>query len=100
MVNWGIDIFFLIDIFFSFNTSLTDEDFQSIEDRKIIAFVYLRGWFIVDVLAILPFELFLGGSGLNDVVRIARIGRLYRLIKLTKLLRVFKIVKESSKFLK
>ena len=44
--------------------------------------------------------LFFGGSGMNDVVRIARIGRLYRLIKLTKLLRVFKIVKESSKFLK
>jgi hypothetical protein len=62
--------------------------------------MYLRSWFIVDIMAILPFEAFLGGSGMNDVVRLARIGRLYKLIKLTKLIRVFKIVKESSKFLK
>ena len=98
--NNAIDLFFFIDILFSFNTALTDEDFQVIEDRKTIALIYLKGWFLVDVGAIIPFELFFGGSGMNDVVRIARIGRLYRLIKLTKLLRVFKIVKESSKFLK
>ena len=100
IIDNAIDIFFLIDILFSINTALTDEDFQMSEDRSTIACVYLRGWFIIDIGAILPFELFFGGSGMNDVVRIARIGRLYRLIKLTKLLRVFKIVKESSKFLK
>jgi hypothetical protein len=46
---------------------------------------------------IIPFELLLGGTGVNGVVRIARIGRLYKLVKLFKLLRVFKIVKDNSK---
>lgn len=100
MFNDIIDFFFLIDILFSFNTALIDEDFESIEDRKTITLIYLKGWFIVDIMAILPFELLFGGSGMNDVVRLARIGRLYKLIKLTKLIRVFKIVKDSSKFLK
>jgi hypothetical protein len=95
-----IDLFFLFDIIFSFMTAYTDEDFITIDDRKTITIGYLKGWFLVDVMAIIPFELFLGGSGMNDVVRLARIGRLYKLIKLTKLLRIFKIVKERSKFLK
>jgi hypothetical protein len=95
-----IDIFFLLDIIFCFFTAYTDDDFITIDDRKIIAIDYLKSWFLIDAMAIIPFELFLGGSGMNDVVRLARIGRLYKLIKLTKLLRVFKIVKERSKFLK
>jgi hypothetical protein len=88
----------LIDIIFNFNTAFTDEDFTVIDDRKIIGIEYLKSWFIVDLTAIIPFELMLGGSGgnMNDVVRLARIGRLYKLIKLTKLLRVFKIVKDRS----
>ena len=71
-----------------------------IDNRKIIAIAYLKSWFFIDTIAIIPFEAFLGGSGMNEVVRLARIGRLYKLIKLTKLLRVFKIVKDRSKFLK
>ncbi len=91
----------MIDIIFNFNTAFTDDDFIVIDDRKTISIVYLKSWFIVDLIAILPFEQLLGGSGnINDVVRLARIGRLYKLIKLTKLLRVLKIVKERSKFLK
>jgi potassium voltage-gated channel Eag-related subfamily H protein 8 len=92
----------LIDIIFNFNTAYTDEDFTVIDDRKLISIDYIRSWFSIDVIAILPFEWFVGGSGgsMNDVVRLAKIGRLYKLIKLTKLLRVFKIVKDRSKFLK
>ena len=87
---------------FSFTTAYTDEDFRVIDDRATIAKGYLRSWFLIDLLAILPFELILKGSGggMNDVVRLARIGRLYKLIKLTKLMRVLKIIKERSKFLK
>jgi hypothetical protein len=101
IVNNIIDLFFLIDIIFNFATAYQDEDFRVIDDRGTIAKGYLKSWFIVDSLAIIPFELVLSSkAGMNDVVRLARIGRLYKLIKLTKLMRVFKIVKERSKFLK
>ena len=98
-INGFVDICFLLDIIIIFNKTIFDENFQIVIDRKIIAAQYIKGWFFVDVLAIIPFDLFFGGSDLNQVVRIARIGRMYKLIKLTRLIRVLKIIKEKSKFL-
>jgi hypothetical protein len=104
IVNGVIDTLFLIDIICSFFQSYYDEDFGIIEDRWEIAKSYLYSWFLVDVLAIFPFEQVLtsanSGANLNDMVRVARIGRMYKLIKLTKLLRILKIVKERSKLVK
>ena len=111
VTNWTIDAFFLIDIFTMFMSSYYDDDFRIVHDRKIIATKYVQGWFFIDVLAIIPFDLFFGSGGeeateegsnanINQLVRIARVGRLYKLIKLTRLLRVVKIVKEQGKFFK
>jgi hypothetical protein len=104
VVNLCIDTLFLMDIICSFFQSYYDEDFGIIEDRWEIAKSYLYSWFLVDVLAIFPFEQVLtsanSGANLNDMVRVARIGRMYKLIKLTKLLRILKIVKERSKLVK
>lgn len=62
---------------------------------------YMKSWFVVDLLAIMPFELFIDSqNNFSGVVRIARIGRMYKLIKMTRLLRILKIVKERSKLLK
>lgn len=49
------DILFLIDIIVIFNTAYSDENFIMIEDRKLIAKNYLRGWFSIDIFAIIPF---------------------------------------------
>ena len=98
---------FLVDICFSFNQAYYDEDFVIIEDRKIIGCNYIKGWFSVDLIAIIPLDLIIvpaegesdKGSA-NKMIRLSRIGRMYKLIKLTRLLRVLKIVKEKSKLLK
>ena len=55
---------------------------------------------MIDILAIIPFDMLVGGSDINGAVRIVRIGRLYKLVKLTSLLRILRIVKERSKLLK
>ena len=53
------------------------------------------------MLAIIPFDIFFGGSNdLNQVVRIARIGRMYKLVKLTRMFKVFKMFKEKNKVFK
>ena len=104
IVNYTIDSLFFIDIVFIFNSAYTDDDFKVINDRKKIALEYLQGWFTIDALAIIPFDLIFSqrgsGSGANDLIKIVRIGRISKLIKLTKLLRILKIVKERSKLLK
>jgi hypothetical protein len=86
-----------------FNTAYYQEDFKMIEDRKEIAKDYLRQWFAIDLVAILPFDLIMklftneeasGGKNLNSIVRIARLGKLYKLVKLMRLIRILKILKQ------
>lgn len=62
IINYTIDLMFLIDIVFSFNTAFFDEDFQIVHDRKIIACIYIKSWFFIDVVSIFPFDLILRGS--------------------------------------
>lgn len=95
-----VDILFLLDMIVIFNAAYFDDDFILISDRKRIGLNYLRGWFIIDLFAIIPFDYLIGGSNLNSIVRITRIGKMYKLVKLTRLLRVAKMVKEKSKFAK
>jgi len=59
--NWKIalgliDVLFFIDIIFNFNTAFLDENFKLITSRKVIAKDYLKGWFIIDLTAIIPFD--------------------------------------------
>ena len=98
--NYIIDILFAIDILVIFNTAYYDDYFKVIESRKLIAKKYITGWFVIDFLAIFPFDLIMNVTDVNSLARFARIGRLYKLIKLTKLLRVFKIIKDKNKFMK
>ena len=60
----------------------------------------MKGWFTIDLLAIIPFDQIMEASNANEMVRITRIGRIYRLVKLTRLVRVMKIMKDKSKFMK
>jgi hypothetical protein len=108
-LTFTIDLLFFLDICIIFNTSFYTIDMELIQDRRSIANNYLRGWFMIDALAIVPFDVILnsGQASLqnspekfNQLARVARIGRLYKLVKLTRLLRILKIVKDKNKFLK
>ena len=52
-----IDSLFLIDIFVIFNSAFYRDEVELIEDRTTICCDYLKGWFIIDVVSILPFDL-------------------------------------------
>lgn len=99
-LNYFIDFSFFVDMIFIFNSAYYDEEFNEIQDRKVIAKLYLKGWFTIDLFAILPFDLMFGGGGLNQIVRITRISKMYKLVKLTRLVRILKIFKESNKMFK
>lgn len=76
---------FAIDLVVNFNTATMHRG-EITEDRKIVAKQYLRGWFTVDLLATIPFELIAKGlfSETHRVVRIIRLLRLSRLLKLVR----------------
>lgn len=100
-VYYIVDFMFLFDICQIFNSAYYDENFNMVIDRKTLAKTYIESWFIVDVVAIIPFDLFMVNSNnINEIVRITRIGRMYKLVKLTRMFKVFKFMKEKNKMFK
>jgi hypothetical protein len=98
VMNLLIDLSFAFDIVVVFNTAYYDANFKVVEDRKPIAIKYMKGWFFIDLFAIIPFDLLLGSSAdFNQMVKITRLGRMYKLIKLTRLTRIVKFLKSGSK---
>ena len=84
-----------------FNTAFYTDNFDMVDSRRDIASNYLRGWFAVDLLAIVPFDYILAMSNFDvKMVRVVRVGRLYKLVKLTRLLRILKLVKDKNKLMK
>lgn len=59
ILNYVLDFIFLIDIFIVFLSAFYNEDFKMVDDISVIACNYIQGWFIIDVVAIIPFDFFI-----------------------------------------
>jgi hypothetical protein len=93
------DTFFFIDIIVTFFTSVTDDQkIYEITDHRIIARKYLKGWFWIDVISILPLDLILLSEDQQATVlaRFAKIGKLYKLIRMIRLAKVLKLLKSKN----
>ncbi len=79
---------FAVDIVLNFFTGYYVGT-QLIMDRKAAARRYLSGWFVIDLLAAVPFDLFLFGpmSKLTDVARALRLMRMFRLARLAQFMK-------------
>ena len=55
-IDHFIDAMFLIDIILSFNTAILTDDMVLIDKRKDIAIYYVKSWFLIDVIACIPFD--------------------------------------------
>ena len=94
-----LDVLFFVDIIVNFNSCYYQDDVDLIDDRATITKNYLTGWFLLDLVAIIPIDLIFNVTGFTGLLRIVKIGKLSRLVKLTRLIRVFKIIKEQSRIL-
>ena len=96
----SMDFMFLIDIIVTFFTSVSDDiTCTEIVDRKIIASLYLKGWFAIDAISIFPFDLLATasqGGEVSSLVRFSKIGKLYKLIRMTRLVKVAKVLKSRN----
>ena len=94
------DLFFLIDIILTFNTSIADaQSVYEITDKKVIAKKYLKGWFWVDLISILPLDVIMRDSNetqTNVLARFAKIGKLYKLMRMIRLAKVLKLLKNNT----
>ena len=59
-LSYTFDVCFFFDMIILFNTAYYNDEYQIVEDRKMIACEYLKGWFTIDLLAIIPFDDIMG----------------------------------------
>ncbi|XP_041375018.1 potassium voltage-gated channel subfamily H member 8-like [Gigantopelta aegis] len=81
-----VEILFIVDIILNFRTSFVNKSGQIVYDSRTIAAKYSRGWFLLDLLAAIPFDLLYifsidTGTGLMHLLKVARLLRLARLLQ-------------------
>ncbi|CAN8029332.1 unnamed protein product [Ixodes persulcatus] len=88
-----VEAMFIIDIGLNFRTTYVNKKGEVVAKPKSVALNYLRGWFIVDLLAALPFDL-LNAAGLYS-----RDNQMYlHLLKLTRLLRLARLLQKMDRY--
>ena len=66
IIDLIVDLMFIADIFINFRTTYLHNG-EAVLNQKLIAINYLKGWFVIDTIAAIPFDLLLFGSGTSDV---------------------------------
>ncbi|KAH3873160.1 hypothetical protein DPMN_036387 [Dreissena polymorpha] len=86
IIDLIVDLMFILDILINFRTSYLHNG-EVIMDQKKIAINYVKGWFLIDTVAAIPFDLLLFGSGTSDTMTIAGILKTARLLRLLRVIR-------------
>ena len=76
-------VVFLIDMVLTFVAAYYDRYEELVTGHKRIALSYLKGWFFVDLVSVLPLQL-LTGSLANQLAKMVRLPRVQKLIRTAK----------------
>ena len=99
-VSWFevlIDILLGIDIVLTFFSAYTDDEENLVKNHKKIIKKYLKSWFIIDIISVLPISYLFNPQGkYSGLTKISKLPKLYRLVKLTKLLRITKMSSKGN----
>jgi hypothetical protein len=96
----AVDVYFCIDICFTFGVGYINHDGLFVTNRCMIALEYLKMWFWIDVGTSLPIvsllEVVLTDPSVASFLRMPRMLRIVRILRLFKLLRLMKLAKLMS----
>ena len=100
IIELSVDVFFLFDIIFSFFSAYFDETDHLVDKRCTIIWNYLKFWFLIDFVSIVPISLILdlANPSVNNLARVARLSRMSKMINMLKLLRMPRMVKQRKRF--
>ena len=73
IVDLVVDVMFIIDILINFRTTYVNKNDQIVANPGKIALHYFKGWFLIDVVAAIPFDLMLIGTETKEVKQITLI---------------------------
>ena len=77
-----VDMSFAVDIVLNFFMGFYDAGDDIVDRRSLIAINYIKTWFLIDIVSILPISQFMNTKNYSSLARIARLPKLYRLIKI------------------
>ncbi|KAM4705245.1 voltage-gated inwardly rectifying potassium channel KCNH2-like [Rhinophrynus dorsalis] len=66
IVDLMVDIMFIIDILINFRTTYVNSNEEVVSHPGKIAIHYFKGWFLIDMVAAIPFDLLIFGSGSEE----------------------------------
>ena len=69
VVDFIVDIMFIVDILINFRTTYVNANEEVVSHPGRIAVHYFKGWFLIDMVAAIPFDLLIFGSGSEEVSR-------------------------------
>lgn len=67
VVDLIVDIMFIVDILINFRTTYVNANEEVVSHPGRIAVHYFKGWFLIDMVAAIPFDLLIFGSGSEEV---------------------------------
>lgn len=87
ILNFIVWALFIIDFLLNFITEKFDSRGRPIQNIKIISGLYLKGWFLIDFIALLPLGFFgqKREEKILNLVRVIKIKRIFALINIKKI---------------
>uniref|UniRef100_A0A8C1LC13 Potassium voltage-gated channel, subfamily H (eag-related), member 6b n=1 Tax=Cyprinus carpio TaxID=7962 RepID=A0A8C1LC13_CYPCA len=93
VVDVIVDVLFIIDIIITFRTTYVNHNDEVVTHPKLIAIHYIKGWFLIDMVAAIPFDLLIFMSGLNETT-----ATLIGLLKTARLLRLVRVARKLDRY--
>ncbi|XP_048479358.1 potassium voltage-gated channel subfamily H member 8 isoform X4 [Plutella xylostella] len=90
-----VEALFIVDIVLNFRTTFVSKKGEVVSDSKAIALNYIRTWFVVDLLAALPFDLLYASDVYSGTE--STHGNVH-LVKLTRLLRLARLLQKMDRY--
>ncbi|KFD69238.1 hypothetical protein M514_04553 [Trichuris suis] len=87
VVDLIVDIMFIIDIIINFRTTYMNDNDEVISHPGKIAIHYFKGWFLIDVVAAIPFDLLLFNANSDETTTLIGLLKTARLLRLVRVCR-------------
>ncbi|XP_056899942.1 potassium voltage-gated channel subfamily H member 6 isoform X3 [Takifugu flavidus] len=82
-----VDVLFIVDIVINLRTTYVDQNDEVVTQQSRIAKHYIKGWFPIDLLAAIPFDLLMFRSGSDEMATLTSLLKTARLLRLVRVAR-------------
>ncbi|XP_029429687.1 potassium voltage-gated channel subfamily H member 6 isoform X3 [Rhinatrema bivittatum] len=92
IVDLIVDIMFIVDIIINFRTTYVNINDEVVSHPGKIAIHYFKGWFLIDMVAAIPFDLLIFRTGSDETTT------LIGLLKTARLLRLVRVARKLDRY--